>query len=257
MYIIFLLFTLLIFAFAFYEWQYHMVFAPIYYREQELDERFVMLSTTTEDGVELEGVVYEPTSLQESATLLFFGGRSHDSVGLIKRLSEVFPHARIITFNYRSYGRSEGVVNEKNILNDGLKVADVVKKNYGDFYILGFSLGASVASFVASKREVTGLFLVAPFDSIALLAKEKYGVDMTWCWRYSFDNIECMENSDAKTYLFASKSDETVFIQNSRNLKTHIKNLLLYKELENFTHKDLLWSEEVLREINKVLTEWK
>ncbi|MCX6051367.1 MAG: alpha/beta hydrolase [Campylobacterales bacterium] len=251
MYTLFSLFTFFILAFVLYEWQYYIVFSPIYYREEVLDESFLMLSMTTDDGVLLEGVVYEPENF--SATLLFFGGRSHDSVGLIKRLSKIFPHARIITFNYRSYGKNSGSLNEKNILNDGLKIAQLVKKNYGDFYILGFSIGASVASFVASKTDVLGVFLVGAFDSIAQVAKEKYSLDLSWCLRYKFDNREFVQNIDAKTYLFVSKSDEIVSIQNARNLKSHVKNLALYKELDNLSHKELLWDAEIVSEINKAI----
>ncbi|QOY55743.1 alpha/beta hydrolase [Candidatus Sulfurimonas marisnigri] len=257
-YIVFSLFTLGIIAFAFYHWQYFMVFSPTYYRDEELDDEFEILSITTDDGIELEGVVYEPKSLYRKlptikSTLLFFAGRSHDSVGLIKRLSLLFPHVRIITFNYRSYGRSEGVVNEKNILVDSLKVAQIVKKNYGDFYVLGFSIGSLVAAYVASKMSVLGVFLVGPFDSITLLVKEKYGLHIPWLLRYKFDKTKLVSEIDAKTYIFASKDDEIIYIKNTRNLKQYVKNLALYKEYEGLTHKELLWHEEVSKHINEVL----
>ncbi len=259
-YTIFILITFIILAFVFYEIQYHLLFSPTHYRDGELDESFELLSIKTDDGVELEGVVYTPTEMYRRlatphATLLFFAGRSHDSVGLIKRLSRSYPHTRIITFNYRSYGKSEGVINEKNMLNDGLKVAEIVKKNYGEFYLLGFSIGSSVASFVASKMDVLGVFLVGPFDSIALLAKEKYGLKLCWILRYKFDKTEMVKDIDSKTYLFASKDDEITYIKNARNLKSHVKNLALYKELDSLTHKELLWDSEVIDEINAVLND--
>ncbi|MEA3331532.1 MAG: alpha/beta hydrolase [Campylobacterota bacterium] len=250
-YIAFLFFTLLILLFGLYQWQYFMVFSPTYYREGELEDGFEILSITTDDGVELEGVVYEPKN--PSATLLFFAGRSHDSVGLIKKLSLSFPHARVITFNYRSYGRSEGVVNEKNIFTDGLKIAELVQKNYGDFYILGFSIGSSVTSFVASKIESKGVFLVGSFDSISSLAKEKHGVNLSWLLRYKFDNTKFVDSITAKTYLFVSRDDEITYIENSRKLKNHVKNLAFYEEFDNLTHKELLWNDKVINKINGVI----
>ncbi len=257
-YIIFIVFILLILVLAFYQWQYFMVFSPIHYRDEDLSEEFEILSVTTDDGVELEGVVYEPKDLYRklptiNSTLLFFGGRSHDTVGLIKRLSLKYPHVRIITFNYRSYGKSDGKINEKNILNDGLKIARLVQKNYGDFYILGFSIGSSVASYVASKTDTLGVFLVGSFDSIALLAREKYGKRLSWLLRYRFDNTQYVKEINAKTYIFAGTDDETTYIKNARNLKQYVKNLALYKELDNVTHKELLWDDEVVSEIHKVI----
>jgi pimeloyl-ACP methyl ester carboxylesterase len=258
LYLAFLFFTLLVLYIAFYQWQYFMVFSPVYYRGEELDEDFELLSITTDDGIELEGVVYEPKDLYRKlptidSSLLFFGGRSHDSVGLIKKLSHSFPHTRIITFNYRSYGKSGGVVSEKNILSDGLLIAKKVQENYGDFYLLGFSIGSLVASYIASKQKVQGLFLVGTFDSVALLAKERFGIGPAWLFRYKFDNTQHVQHIDANTYVFVSQNDETTFIQNARNLKNHVKNLVHYKELENLSHKELLWDEEVVKTINEVL----
>ena len=238
--------------------QFFMLFSPTHYRDEELDDDFEMLSVFTDDGVELEGVVYEPRELYRrlptiDSTLLFFGGREHDTVGLIKRLSKNYPHTRIITFNYRSYGNSGGKINEKNILSDGLKVAEVVKKNYGDFYVLGYSIGSSVASYVASKMSVKGVFLVGSFDSIKELAHKKYGKLFSLLLRYKFNNKYFVKYIDAKTHVFVSTHDEVAYIQNSRNLKKHVKNLALYKELENLSHKELLWDDEVVSEIKEIL----
>ncbi|MEA2098582.1 MAG: alpha/beta hydrolase [Campylobacterota bacterium] len=250
-YIGFLFFTVLVLAFVFYQWQYFMLFTPTYFRDGELDENFEILSITTDDKVELEGVIFTPQNPRN--TLLFFAGRLHDSVGLIKKLSTLYPETRIITFNYRSYGRSEGIVSEKKILSDGIKIAGIVKKNYGDFYLLGFSIGSSVASFVATKIDTKALFLVGTFDSIASLVKVKYRFIPSWFLRYKFDNTKLVKDIDTKTYLFVGVDDEITYIQNSRNLKSYVKNLVLYKELDNLTHKDLLWDSKVTNEIRKVL----
>jgi len=235
-----------------------MIFSPTYYRGEELDENFELLSIYTDDGVELEGVVYEPKDLYRKlptieSTILFFAGRSHDSVGLIKRLSLMFPHTRIITFNYRSYGKSKGVVSEKNILLDGLKIAEVVKRNYGEFYLVGFSIGSIVASFIASKQKVLGLFLIGTFDSMKLVAKEKYGTFLSWFVRYKFEHTQMVKDIDAKTYIFVSKDDETTYIKNARNLKNHVKNLTHYVEFDHLSHKEILWDDAVIDKINKVI----
>jgi len=257
-YIIFLILTIAILFLAFYHVQYFMLFSPTHYRDEELDDDFEILSITTDDGVELEGAVYEPKELYRKladidSTLLFFAGRYQDSVGMIKKLSSFYPHTRIITFNYRSYGRSNGIINEKNILDDGLKVAQIVKKNYGDFYILGFSIGTTVASYVASKMSVLGVFLVGPFDSLSLLVKEKYGIHMPWILRYKFDKTKLVKDIEADTYLFASVDDETTYIKNARNLKSYVKNLTLYKEIDGLKHKEILFDKEVVDTINGVV----
>lgn len=257
-YLAFLFFTFLVLAFAFYQWQHFMVFSPTYHRDDELCDACEILSVTTDDGVELEGVIYEPKN--SSKTLLYFGGRRQDSVGVIKKLSLTFVNTRIISFNYRSYGKSGGRISEKVILSDSLFISDIVQRNYGDFYLLGYSLGSNVAAYVASKKSSLGVFLVGSFDSIASLAKEKYVnrgsfpmINLSAAFRYKFRTRKYVEHIDESTYLFVSKSDETTYIQNARNLKEHVKNLVHYKELDNLTHKEILWDTEVIEKIKEVM----
>lgn len=250
-YILFLCFTFFIFVFAFYHLQYHLMFTPKYYRSTELDDSFEVLSIDTSDGVELEGVIYTPKHYK--ATMLFFPGRSYDGVGLIEKISCAYPNVRIVTFNYRSYGRSKGVLNEKNIFSDSLHITKVIKKNYGDIYISGFSLGSSVASYVASKESILGLFLLGPFDSISGLTRIKYGLNLSWILRYKFDNTSFVKDIQAETYIFASKADNITYIQSVQNLKKHVKNLVFYKEFEDLSHNQLLCNEDIIKKVTLAL----
>ena len=246
-YFAFTLFTLLILFIAFYQWQYFMIFSPTYYRSEELPKNAEILEVMSFDGKALEGVVYTPQNF--TSRLLFFAGRSHDAVGLIEKLSQSYPSTQIFAFNYRSYGKSEGKISEKVLYKDGVQIAELIKKHYGEFYLLGFSLGSSIAAYVASKLSVKGLFLVGAFDSVAALAKQKYKLSKPL--RYKFATKEFVKVVDAKTVLFASVDDEVTYIQNARSLKSAIKNLVLYKEYAGLTHKELLWDERVVTSIQE------
>ncbi len=251
-YIAFLVFTFFVLWIAFYQWQYFMVFAPTYYRSDDFDTNdFEILSIVSDDGVELEGVIYEPWNATQ--TLLVFGGRNHDSVGLIKKLSLAYPKVTIVTFNYRSYGKSQGKANEQNLLNDSLKIAELIQKNYGNFSVLGFSLGATIATYVASKHPVQRLFLIGVFDSLTAVVKHKIGFYLRL--RYKFDTLSYMKNVAVPTYIFASLSDEVINIENTRAIKPFVKFLTHYEEFENISHKKLLFEEKVVQRINRALNE--
>jgi len=250
-YIVFLLFTLLIIIFVLYQMQYFVLFSPRYFREEKCDESCEILSITSDDGVELEGAIYKCEDAKN--TILFFAGREQDSVGLVNRLAQIYENSNIVTFNYRSYGRSKGSLTEQNIFSDALKIAKIVEKNYGSFYILGYSLGASVGLYVASKMQSRGVFLVGTFDSLASLAKQMFRVNLSWFLKYKFDNLKFLKTVDAKVYIFASKDDEVVSTLSSENLKKSVKNLALFKEFDGLNHRDLFWSEEVSQEINNIL----
>ena len=257
-YIAFLLFTIIILIFAFYQWQYFMVFTPTFHRGDALCDNCGFLSIVTDDNIELEGAIYEPK--KPVATLLVFVGRSHDSVGLMSKLSCNYPDVRVISFNYRSYGKSQGVANEKNLLKDSLKIAKLVQKNYGSFYALGFSLGSNIASYMATKHPVKGIFLIGAFDSIASLAKTKFVdksffpmIDLSKIFRYKFPTSQYVEIIQAQTWLFVSRDDETTYINNARALRDRVQNLAGYYELDNLSHKELLWDDAVILKINEVL----
>ena len=259
-YLFFILFTLLILAFAFYHWQFYMVFTPTYKRKKNICDTCSFLAVHTDDGIELEGIIYEPK--EPKSTLLFFAGRSHDVVGLINMLGVTYPQSRVVAFNYRSYGKSGGKLSEKTLLSDGLKIAQLVQKNYGDFFLLGYSLGSNVASYVASKERVKALFLVGAFDSIASLAKSKFVdrgyfpmIDLSKVFRYKLTTGKYVEQVNADTYLFVSKSDETTYIQNARILQNRVKNLCEYIELEDLSHKEILWDEGVTQKINRIIND--
>lgn len=85
------------------------------------------------------------------------------------------------------------------------------------------------------------------------MAKEKYKINIPFLVRYKFDSSSYVKEIEYPTYLFASKSDEMTYIQNTRKLKQNVKNLTLYKELDNLSHKDLLWNKELTDEINGVI----
>ena len=247
-YIAFILLTLLIIAFVVYQWQYFLIFTPTFYREEKLCSQCSLLEIESFDGTTLEGALYEPSSPQ--ATLLFFAGRSHDVVGLINKLAICYPNVRIVSFNYRAYGKSRGKITEKNLLEDALVIADIVQKNYGDFSVMGFSLGSSLAAYVASKRKTNTLFLVGAFDSIDNLMPKKWLRPFA---RYRFSSYKYVSEAEAPTSLFISKSDEIIPLANAHNLKKHIKNLAYFKEFTTLSHKELLWDTEVIEAINKEL----
>jgi len=201
--------------------------------------------------VELEGALYEPQN--PHATLLVFVGRSHDAVGLINKFARTYPDVRIIAFNYRGYGKSQGSVDEKNIYSDALEIAALVEKNYGSFFTLGFSIGSSVATYLASRKTTSALFLIGAFDSVEALAKRKFPWLPKWLLRYKFPTIEYIKEVSAPTYLFVSRADEIVPIENAKRLKNAVPNLVCYKEFEHLSHKELLWDEEVIQTIQKAM----
>ncbi|MDA7817460.1 alpha/beta hydrolase [Sulfurimonas sp.] len=266
-YIILTVIILFISAFLFYYIQYYFTFKPSIYREMDLDNEFEILHLKMDDGVTIEGVIYEPLELYRKlpsihGTLLYFGGNYQDVIGLIKKMAISYPHVRIVTFNYRSFGKSGGRASEKKIFSDAIIISEFTKEKYGDFYIMGYSLGAGVASFIAANIKAKGVFLIGPFDSFYGHVKERFSffkripkLNLSRIFRYKFDNTTHVSKIESKTYIFASKSDKIMYIKNIRNLKEYVKNLAMYEEFDELTHYELLWDKDILKIINGVMSE--
>ncbi|MDD2357812.1 MAG: alpha/beta fold hydrolase [Thiovulaceae bacterium] len=216
-----------------------------------MDERYTPLEIQAEDGTTLEGMEFTPEHF--SHTIFYLGGRSQDSVALIHRLAFALENNRIVTFNYRGYGNSQGTPSEQNVYEDAAYIAEKLKERYGNFSIVGFSLGSSVAAYVASKIKVEKLFLLGGFDSVFHIIKNKIPLLPSFLIRYKFDTALHVSSVEAPTYLVSSKDDNIVPIKNANNLKISIKNLTEFKELSSYNHDEILFSQESVNLIKKGL----
>ena len=249
-YALYLLVSAALGLFLYFRWQYATLFHPKLYREDAFDERFRFLSVTSEDGIRLEGCIFEPKSYR--CTLLYFGGRGQDSVGLLPKLSYCYPDFRIVTFNYRGYGKSEGKPDEKSIMQDALLVYEKVKKNFGEVELAGYSLGCAVASYVAANTDVKRLFLIAPFASLKSLVQDVHGFSLPLL-RYRFDTCAYLARTTAKVHIFVSRDDNIVPIKNARRLQKCAA-LEAFVELDSLNHVQILCSEKVMDALESYLS---
>jgi uncharacterized protein len=238
---------------AYFAWPY-LVFAPVYHDKRDAfhlqPERFKPLELLRDENVVLEGVVYTPDAPR--CTVLYFGGKEQDSVALVGKLCERFSSWRIAAFNYRGYGLSMGKPTEKNLLEDAVFIADDVKERYGEVIVMGYSLGASVAAYAASRTEVEALALVAPFYDVPALAKTKLNILPSFMVRCKFETARYLGGVNAPVSIFASTGDTLVPINQSRALKTKAKHLVLYKEYSGYNHEEILGSDAFAADVQKV-----
>jgi uncharacterized protein len=231
-----------------------LVFAPVYYDKRDMfhlhPESFKPLQIVRDQNVVLEGIVFTPENPE--CTVLYFGGKEQDSVALVGKLSERFPSWRIAAFNYRGYGLSQGKPTEHALLEDAVYIADYIKERYGDIVVMGYSLGASVAAFAASRSMVDGLVLVAPFYDIPSLVRTKLPGFPAWLMCCRFETARHLGGVNAPVSIFASTGDTIVPIGQSRALKAMAKNLALYKEYSGYNHAEILGSDAFAADAPKV-----
>ena len=106
--------------------------------------------------------------------VVYFGGNAERPEESIPVFKVIFDSQTVYLINYRGYGESDGSPTEEGLYADALAVCDHVSRNHSKVTVIGRSLGTGVATYVASKREVDGLVLVEPFDSIVNVARASY-----------------------------------------------------------------------------------
>jgi len=199
-----------------------------------------------ENGIVLDGVHKKSTG---SPLIIYFGGNADDATRIVLKLKEY----EIVVFNYRGFVKSNGKPSEEAFFSDALKIFDRYAKDR-EVILLGRSLGTGVASYVASKREVKGIILVTPYDSIVSMAKKKYPyfpIDLLL--RHKFASVEHILYAKVPVCLIEVENDDVVSKYHFDKLRVKVPNLALHVKLSDTTHGGVLDHPNFEKTIRKMI----
>lgn len=156
-----------------------MIFHPsasIDHTPSQVGLEFEDIFFTARDGARLNG--WFVPHREARSTLVWFHGNAGNighRVENIRWLHDRVP-LNIFIFDYRGYGRSQGSPSEEGTYLDGEAALDLMRKKLGAdgakrIILFGRSLGAAIATEMATRFESQGLILESPFVSIAEMAR--------------------------------------------------------------------------------------
>lgn len=129
------------------------------------------ISIQANDGTRLKGWFFNRGA--NTPLVAIYGGNAMN-VGNLAHIAASDPTRSYLLINYRGYGNSEGTPSEKALVADARHCIYHARSLMGNpgapLYLLGFSLGSSVATQLATTERPAGLVLVCPFDSITSVA---------------------------------------------------------------------------------------
>jgi pimeloyl-ACP methyl ester carboxylesterase len=195
-------------------------------------------------GEKLHGTDVPPVGAAagERLVILGFGGNAWNADAVAGYLHDLFPTAHVVAFHYRGYAPSSGKPSAAALLADAPLLYDHIAERLGTDRIIavGFSIGTGVAAHLASRRDLAGLILVTPFDSLEALAGGHYRwLPVSFLLRHRMNPIEDLRASRVPVALIAAERDTIIPVRHARALADAVPNVVLDRTIAGAGHNDI------------------
>jgi uncharacterized protein len=155
----------------------------------------------------------------DAPLVMYFGGNAEEVSWMLGEAARRTPAVGWLLVDYRGYGASEGTPSEAALNADALAWYQQAAALSRKIFIFGRSLGSAVAVHLASQREVAGVILVTPFDSLVNVAQRHYPyLPVSWMLRHRFDSLALASRVRAPLLCLTAMQDEIVPAEHARRL---------------------------------------
>ena len=214
------------------------------------------LQVTTPTGEVLHGVYLKPASAgRDSRTLLLgFGGNGWNGQHVAEYLHDIYPAAHVVAFHYRGYRPSTGRPSADALMADAPILFDEAVKRAEPEQVVavGFSIGSGVAASLSRQRDLDGLILVTPFDSMKAVAQQLYPwLPVGLFFEHEFPAAADLAGGHTPVALVAAERDEIIPSARTDALRQAVPNLKFDRTIAGAGHNDIYHRpefQEALRE---------
>ena len=207
---LYILITVLLYFF-----QEKLIFQPTKLPQEHqfiFSEPFSEFSIHSEDGAVLNALHFKRE--QPKGVILYF----HGNAGDLSRWGEIVTfYAKkeydIVVMDYRTYGKSSGKLGEQELFADAQLFYNYVLERYPEnkVIVFGRSLGAAIATHVASKNNPKKLVLETPFYNLYDAAKYRFSfLPLKLLLRYRFETNINIQKVKCPMVIFHGTEDSVV-----------------------------------------------
>ena len=227
-----------------FEFQSHLIF-PTHAvpKAGPLPKAAEQLSVQAGKGITLHGVRIPPDKPESSKTLILgFGGNGWNGQDVAEYLHELYPQFEIVAFHYRGYAPSTGDPSGDALIADAPLAFDAAVEAVKPKRVIavGFSIGTGVAAQLSRKRELDGLILVTPFDSLKAVAQSMYPwLPIGPFFNHEIDAAAPLRGAKVPVAIVAAEHDELVPTLRTDALRKVVGNLVFDRTIKRAGHNDI------------------
>ncbi|TDQ81062.1 hypothetical protein A8950_2932 [Dongia mobilis] len=185
-------------------------------------EGMAEVTLKTADGLAITSWYLKPQRADGQVIAYFHGNAGHRG----NRVPRILPYAAegygILMVGYRGYGGNPGTPSEDGLYQDARAALDFLQEQGvapDQLILFGESLGAAVATQMATERPARALILEAPFASIARSARARYPfLVFDALVRDKFDNFAKIDRVGKPLFVIHGVRDATTPVAFGRQL---------------------------------------
>jgi hypothetical protein len=219
-------------------------------------KKFEEVNLKTEDKSTINTLHFKVEN--PKGVLLYF----HGNKGSLKRWGDIVsPYTDynydVFIIDYRGYGKSNGKRSEKAMYNDTQVAYDHLKNTFKEKNIIvyGRSMGATFATYVASRNKPKQLILEAPFYNLADAINDNFPfLPFNLLLKYKFRSDELISKVTSPTVIFHGDKDALISIKSGKKLyEASNKEITDFVTIKRGTHHNLTTFEVYKVKMNTLL----
>lgn len=187
-------------------------------------------------------------STPDNWIIIFHGnaGNACDRTYLLDFLKEM--PSNIVVFEYPGFGKDANAPGESIILKQALELVRHIKERNQEklpVFLMGESLGTGVATFVATRTDVSGLILFSAYTSLSQVAQYHYPwAPVKYLMKHKFTADIWAGQVQAPALFFHGLNDDIIPIHLGRQQALNFNGETRLVELPHSGHNDLIDGNE-------------
>jgi pimeloyl-ACP methyl ester carboxylesterase len=172
--------------------------------------------------------------------IIYFGGNAENVDYNTDIFKTLFRQHTVYLVKYRGYSGSTGSPSERGLYSDAIHIYDQLSREHTEISIIGRSLGAAIATYIASRKPVHRLALITPFDSVKSVARSQFPLyPVSLLIKDKYDSLARAADIDTETMIIGAGNDRIIDISHARRLAEGFSQEVSFHVIEGADHNDI------------------